>query len=158
MSVGAQAYVAARSQGSEAGDVLLDMSQALLSFNYCDTFVNAFDVSAPALFIMHHLLIAAPTRNSAWFACSFPQTARESGASAMKGSEPTILCMPRPMCPAPKLAALSCSGAKGVSASAQVANKVIELKMLHSGQEVCCQSDGDRARFERSQANHRLQQ
>ena len=43
-----QAYVAARTQGSEAGDVLLDMSRALLSFNYRDTFVNAFDVSAPA--------------------------------------------------------------------------------------------------------------
>ena len=43
-----QAYVAARRQGSaEAGDVLLDMSQALLSFNYRDTFVNAFDVRLP---------------------------------------------------------------------------------------------------------------
>ena len=28
--------------------MLLDMSRALLSFNYRDTFVNAFDVSAPA--------------------------------------------------------------------------------------------------------------
>ncbi|KAK9821307.1 hypothetical protein WJX81_006836 [Elliptochloris bilobata] len=74
-----QAYVAARKQGSaEAGDVLLDMSRALLSFNYRDTFVNAFDV----------------------------------------------------------------------------ANKVIELKMLHSGHEVCCQSDDDRRRFERSLASH----
>lgn len=40
--------MAARRQGSaEAGDVLLDMSQALLSFNYRDTFVNAFDVRLP---------------------------------------------------------------------------------------------------------------
>ena len=45
-----------------------------------------------------------------------------------------------------------------MSGSAQVANKVIELKMLHSGQEVCCQSDDDRARFERSQAESSLQQ
>ncbi len=40
-----QAYVSARRQGSaDAGDVLLDMSQALLQFDYRDTFVNAFDV------------------------------------------------------------------------------------------------------------------
>jgi hypothetical protein len=37
--------VSARRQGSaDAGDVLLDMSQALLQFDYRDTFVNAFDV------------------------------------------------------------------------------------------------------------------
>jgi len=39
-----------------------------------------------------------------------------------------------------------------------VANKVVELKMLHSGQEVCCQSEDDRARFERSQAGSMPQQ
>jgi hypothetical protein len=37
--------VSARRQGSaDAGDVLLDMSQALLQFDYRDTFVSAFDV------------------------------------------------------------------------------------------------------------------
>ena len=45
--VACQAYVSARRQGSaDAGDVLLDMSQALLQFDYRDAFVNAFDVSA----------------------------------------------------------------------------------------------------------------
>lgn len=75
--------------------------------------------------------------------------------------EATFVCLSIGLCCCPwpfNLIALRCRGETGVSASAQVANKVIELKMLHSGQEVCCQSDDDRARFERSQAEDSLQQ
>lgn len=45
-----QAYRNARSQGkSEIGEVLLSISSDLLSFNFRETFVNAFDVSQHAI-------------------------------------------------------------------------------------------------------------